>query len=167
MNKYLFLLISILLIALTRSHAGFLSHLPDLTLPLLILAGVKFRENNIALTIILFSVLVDNFAIFYQGVSAHCITPAYSILLMSYYAIFYFAKYLTFNLTLKNILGFITLIYSQWLIATTSYYAFTTKYWSEFSSYASQWVWLETYPSLIVISVFFTFFAIKPKLSRA
>jgi hypothetical protein len=34
-------------------------------------------------------VAIDNYAIVHQGVSAHCITPAYSLLPLTYYGIFW------------------------------------------------------------------------------
>jgi hypothetical protein len=37
-------------------------------------------------------VAIDNYAIVHQGVSAHCITPAYSLLPLTYYGIFWISK---------------------------------------------------------------------------
>jgi hypothetical protein len=67
----------------TRGHDNWLSsfvHLPDFTIPALFIAGIYFRHFWVAFTLILSAIAVDNFAIIYQGISANCITPAYSVL---------------------------------------------------------------------------------------
>ena len=149
--NYPLLILSLVLIALTRSHSGFMGHLPDFTLPLLILSGVWHLRIN-AVVIIIASVLIDNYAILHQGVSAHCVTPAYSVLLASYYLTYHLAKYLNISFVKDGVLA-IAIIYGQWFMATVSYYFFVTKPWSEFPAYALTWIWAETTPTLITTGV--------------
>jgi hypothetical protein len=142
--------ILVLFIIATRGHHNWLSsavHLPDFTLPALFIAGVYLRKFWVAFVIILSAVAVDNYAIFEQGVSANCITPAYSILPLTYYAIFWVGKYIN-GLTIdthfiKNSLIIIASTSLQWLVATSSYYFFTATYaktgWTNFPAYAAQW----------------------------
>ena len=162
--------IMILLMIATRGHANWLSsivHLPDFTIPALFIAGVYLRKFWIAFVIILSAIAIDNYAIIHEGVSAHCITPAYSVLPLTYYGIFWVGKYInSLNIDtsiVKNALIIIAATSIQWLIATSSYYFFTATYaktgWTNFGAYAAQWSVVEI-PSvlywMVAVSIVFT-----------
>jgi hypothetical protein len=49
----------------------------------------------VAFTLIFSAIAVDNYAIMYQGISANCITPAYSVLPLTYYGIFWVGKHIS------------------------------------------------------------------------
>jgi hypothetical protein len=110
-------------------HSSML-HLPDFTIPALFIAGVYFRKFWVVFTLILSSVAIDNYAIVHQGVSAHCITPAYSLLPLTYYGIFWISKAISTLVIDDNIVknAFVIIIATctQWFAATSSYYFFTT-----------------------------------------
>lgn len=163
------LLLIILLIIATRGHNSWASsflHLPDFTLPALLIAGIYLRQFWVAFTLIVTAVAIDNYAIVYQGVSAHCITPAYSVLMLSYALTFWAGKFISSlslnNAWFKNAILVIGILSLQWLIATASYYAFTTSPWADFGSYAAHWSWLEIAPVLswmLVASITLTLYA--------
>jgi hypothetical protein len=150
MKNILFLILAVLLMIATRGHASWLGsnlHLPDFTLVALLIAGVYFRSFFVVFTLIVSAVAIDNYAIVHQGVSANCITPAYSFLPVTYYLVFFAGKYLkTLEIdknALRNIV-FVALIFTiQWVLATTSYYAFTASPWSKFPEYALKWSLVE------------------------
>ena len=162
--------IMVLLMIVTRGHANWLSsltHLPDFTIPALLIAGVYLRQFWVAFTIILSAVAIDNYAIVHQGISANCITPAYSVLPLTYYGVFWAGKYIsTLKIDtniIKNTLIIITTLGAQWLMATASYYFFTATYaktgWAGFSTYVAQWSMLEILPMLYwmtAVSIVFT-----------
>jgi hypothetical protein len=170
-NRTLFaVFIMVLLMIATRGHANWLSsiiHLPDFTIPALFIAGIYLRQFWVAFLIIISAVAIDNYAIVYKGVSANCITPAYSVLPFTYYAIFWVGKYIgSLNIDtsiMKNTLIIIAAASAQWLMATSSYYFFTTTYaktgWTNFPAYIAQWSIAEILPVLywmVVISIVFT-----------
>ncbi|WP_428087209.1 hypothetical protein [Candidatus Thioglobus sp.] len=162
--------IMVLLMIATRGHINWLTsivHLPDFTLPALLIAGIYLRKFWTAFVIIVAAVAIDNYAILHEGVSANCITPAYSILPLTYYAVFWTGKYISsLNINaniIKNSLIIATTISLQWLIATSSYYFFTTAYantgWTNFGAYMAQWSMVEILPMLYwmaVVSIVFT-----------
>jgi hypothetical protein len=162
--------IIILLMISTRGHSNWTStfvHLPDFTIPALFIAGVYLRHFWVAFVIIISAVAIDNYAILHQGISANCITPAYSILPLTYYGIFWSAKFLsTLKIDqniIKNTFVIIATSSIQWLIATSSYYFFTATYaktgWSNFPAYAQQWSLVEiplVLYSMLAISIVFT-----------
>lgn len=162
--------IMVLLMIATRGHANWLSsiiHLPDFTIPALFIAGVYLRKFWVAFLIIISAIAIDNYAIVYEGVSANCITPAYSVLPFTYYAIFWVGKYIgSLNIDtsiIKNALIIIVATSAQWLVATSSYYFFTATYaktgWANFPAYMSQWSTAEILPVLywmVAISIVFT-----------
>ena len=162
--------IMVLLMIATRGHANWLSsitHLPDFTIPALFIAGVYLRKFWVAFVIILSAIAIDNYAIVHEGVSANCITPAYSVLPFTYYAIFWVGKYISsFNIDtsiMKNALVIILATSAQWLVATSSYYFFTATYaktgWANFPAYLAQWSTAEILPVLywmVAISIVFT-----------
>lgn len=83
--------IMVILIITTRGNTNWQSsiiHLPDFVIPALFIAGVYLRTFWTVIVIIISAVAIDNYAIIHKGVSANCITPAYSILLLTYYGIF-------------------------------------------------------------------------------
>ena len=71
----------------TRSHTSVV-HLADITIPLLIIFGIYSKNLSYAHFTIISALVIDNYMILYEGVSANCITPGYLILLVSYYVIF-------------------------------------------------------------------------------
>ena len=155
LNLFFITLVMLLLIIATRGHTSWLGsaiHLPDFTLPALLIAGIYLRQFWVAFSLIVTAVAVDNYAIVYEGVSAHCITPAYSVLILSYALTFWAGKFLS-TLALdqhwfKHALMVVAIVSSQWFIATISYYAFTTSPWAKFASYAAHWSWIEIAPVL-------------------
>lgn len=160
--------ILVLMILLTRSNYLSAVHLPDFTLPALIIAGMYIGGFMVAFLLIVSAILVDNYAIFYQGISANCITEAYSILLLLYYLVYYLAKFIPtfiigFNLKfIKSVVFVIAIISLEWLLATASYYAFTEAAWSDFAKYVLNWSFIEiptTLSQLAVISIIITIFA--------
>ena len=162
--------IMILLMIATRGHANWLSslvHLPDFTIPALFIAGIYLRKFWVAFVIIISAVAIDNYAIVHEGISANCITPAYSVLPFTYYGIFWVGKYISSlkidTSIVKNALVVIAAVSAQWLIATASYYFFTATYaktgWANFPAYAQQWSLVEIPPVLywmVAISIIFT-----------
>ena len=148
--KILGFLAIVMLVILTRVHGlSSLSHLYDFTLPALFVAGVYLRNYLVALTIIVLAVAIDNYAIINQGISANCITPAYSVLLLSYFFMYFSGHYLH-SLAIDSRqqlmrVSFIIVIASsiQWLMATVSYYAFTESIWVNFATYALKWAPIE------------------------
>ena len=162
--------IMILLMIATRGHANWLSslvHLPDFTIPALFIAGIYLRKFWVAFVIIISAVAIDNYAIVHEGISANCITPAYSVLPLTYYGIFWVGKYISSlkidTSIVKNALVVIAAVSAQWLIATASYYFFTATYaktgWANFPAYAQQWSLVEIPPVLywmVAISIIFT-----------
>lgn len=166
MKKILFLIIAIILIAATRGHNNWLTsmvHLPDFTLPALLIAGAYHQKFWVATVLIISAIAVDNYTIVHQGVSANCITPAYSILPFTYYGIFWVSQYLTSlkvdaNI-IKNTFVIIVAVSVQWFIATLSYYAFTASPWAKFPAYLMQWSIVEIPPILgwmVAVIIIFT-----------
>ena len=162
--------IMVLLMIATRGHANWLSsivHLPDFTIPALFIAGIYLRKFWVAFVIIISAVAIDNYAIVHEGISANCITPAYSVLPLTYYGIFWVGKYMS-SLTIdssivKNALVVIAATSAQWLAATSSYYFFTATYaktgWANFPAYVAQWSVVEIIPVLFwmaAVSIVFT-----------
>ena len=162
--------IMVLLMIATRGHSNWLSsfvHLPDFTIPALFIAGIYLRQFWVAFVIIISAIAIDNYAIVYKGISANCITPAYSVLPFTYYGIFWVGKYISsLNIDtsiIKNAFVIITASSAQWLIATSSYYFFTATYaktgWANFPAYAQQWSLVEIPPVLfwmLAVSIVFT-----------
>ncbi len=162
--------IMVLLMIATRGHSNWLSsivHLPDFTIPALFIAGIYLRQFWVAFVIIISAIGIDNYAIVHEGVSANCITPAYSVLPFTYYGIFWIGKYISsLNIDtniVKNVSIIIVAASAQWLIATSSYYFFTATYaktgWANFPVYAQQWSIVEITPVLfwmLAVSIVFT-----------
>jgi hypothetical protein len=157
--------IMLILMTATRGHSNWLSsiiHLPDFSIPALFIAGVYFRAFWVAMVIIISVVAIDNYAIIHEGVSANCITPAYSVLLLTYYGIFWVGKYLTTlrieHNIIKNVLIIIMACTVQWFVATASYFAFSTSPWGKFGTYALHWSMVEI-PLVLywMLAIFITF----------
>lgn len=169
-NTIFAVFIMVLIIISTRGHDNWISayvHLPDFTLPALFIAGVYFRQFWVAFTIILSAVAIDNYAIVHQGISANCITPAYSLMLLTFYGVFYSGKYISSlvvdNNIVKNSLVIIASVSVQWIAASGSYYFFTEAFsktgWGDFPAYAAHWSLLEIPTTLywmIAIVIIFT-----------
>jgi hypothetical protein len=162
--------IMVLLMIATRGHTNWLNsivHLPDFTIPALFIAGIYLRQFWLAFVIIISAIVIDNYAVFYKGISANCITPAYSVLPLTYYGIFWVGKYMSSlkidSGIVKNAFIIIAASSTQWLVATSSYYFFTATYaktgWANFGAYAAQWSIVEIPPVLywmIAVSIVFT-----------
>ncbi|BBB22606.1 conserved hypothetical protein [Abyssogena phaseoliformis symbiont OG214] len=157
--------IMVILMIATRGHTNWLSsiiHLPDFTIPALFIAGVYLRTFWVAIVIIASAFAIDNYAIIHEGVSVNCITPAYSVLPLTYYGIFWVGKYLTIlkidHNIIKNTLIIIMACATQWFIATASYFAFTTSPWGKFGSYIVHWSIIEI-PLVLywMVAIFITF----------
>jgi hypothetical protein len=172
MKTFLFLSLSILLMMATRGHYNWqisLVHLPDFTLPALLIAGIYFRQFWVAFVLIISAVAIDNYAIIHQGVSANCITPAYSFLPLTYYAVFWAGKYINSlqinKNSFRNITTITVVISFQWFFATLSYYAFTASTWAKFFTYALHWSTIEILPTLYWVGVVMIMFTLGLKLS--
>jgi len=162
--------IMVLLMIATRGHVNWLDslvHLPDFTIPALFIAGIYLRKFWTALVIVVAAVAIDNYAIVHEGISANCITPAYSILPLTYYGIFWVGRHISsLNIDAsiaKNALIIIAATSTQWLVATSSYYFFTATYaktgWTNFASYTAQWSVVGIPPVLfwmVAVSIVFT-----------
>lgn len=168
----------LLLMIATRGHDNWLAsivHLPDFTIPALFIVGVYFRKFWIASTLIIGAVAIDNYAIVYQGVSANCITPAYSLLPLTYYGVFWASKAISTFMIDDNIVknGFIiiAITVTQWFVATSAYYFFTATYtntgWSNFPTYMTQWSMTEI-PSVLywIVAIMITF-TFAPRINFA
>lgn len=171
-NTLIALALMIGLMIITRSNGPFSGlHLADFTIPALFIAGVYYRQWIVPVILIVAAIAIDNFVIVYQGVSANCITPAYTLMPLFYLMVYWGAKKIN-SLAIQNVKQLfhvsavvVTLTALQWLLATSSYYAFTTAKWSNFPAYAMQWSFVEIPPVLywmVVISIVFT---INKKLS--
>jgi hypothetical protein len=160
------LVIILTLIVLTRGHYNWLIftyHLPDFTIAALFIAGVYLRNFLSVFLIILSAVIVDNYSILYLGVEANCITPAYSLLLLTYFGIFYLSKYLTTLVINKNFIRNFSLIIVissvQWFLATLSYYLFTDSALNKLGSYMLYWSVKEipiTLSWMVIVMLVFT-----------
>ncbi len=170
--------IMVLLIIATRGHDNWLSssvHLPDFTIPTLFIAGVYFRQFWVAFTLILGSIAIDNYAIIHQGISANCITPAYSLLPLTYYGIFWVSKYISTliidNNIVKNTFIIIAVTCTQWLIVTSSYYFFTATYnkvgWVDFPAYIAKWSIIEIAIVLYWMMAVIVTFTLIPHINHA
>ncbi len=158
--------ILMIILIITRSHsADSFVHLADSTLVSLIIAGVYFRHYLSPIILISIAVIVDNYAIFYQGVSANCITPAYSFLPLLYFLVYYFSKYIT-SLAINSVINLFkvsTILFSiislEWLLATVSYYMFTNMLWADFYSYISKWFIIEVTSTIYYLIAIITIFS--------
>ncbi len=82
-----------LLMALTRSHHfDSLTHLPDASLAVFLLAGMLLPFIAFPV-LLLVATLVDYFAINYGGISDWCASPAYWFLIPTYAAMWYAGKF--------------------------------------------------------------------------
>ena len=144
----------------TRSHTSIV-HLADITVPLLVIFGIYSKNLSYAHFTIISALVIDNYMILHEGVSANCITPGYLILLASYYVIFSLSRIVSTieinKFFYKNFSLIILLLTFQWFIATLSYYVFTKTFASSgftgFLSYINKWALPEILPSLIWIGI--------------
>ena len=159
-------IIMLALIILTRGHGlDTIIHLPDFTLPALFIAGVYLRHWMVPTLLIVVAIAVDNYAIVYQGISANCITPAYSVLPIAYLFMYLGGRYVdslnidSFQKLLKVAIVLIIAASAEWLLATLSYYAFTSASWAGFGAYALKWAPVEmgyVFYWMIAVSIVFT-----------
>lgn len=177
-QTYFAVFMMLLLMIATRGHANWLAsfvHLPDFTIPSLFIAGVYFRKFWVALTLIIGAVAIDNYAIVHQGVSANCITPAYSLLPLTYYGVFWASKTISTLMIDDNIVKngvIITAItVTQWFVVTSAYYFFTATYtktgWSNFPTYIAQWSMVEIPSVLYWMVVIMITFTLAPRINFA
>ncbi|SMN11365.1 Optional hypothetical component of the B12 transporter BtuM [uncultured Candidatus Thioglobus sp.] len=177
-NTIFSVFIMLLLMIATRGHINWLDayvHLPDFTIPALFIAGVYFRKFWVAFVIILSAVAIDNYAIIEQGVSANCITPAYSVLPLLYYGVFWSAKFITSlavdDNIVKNIALIIAAVCVEWFAATASYYFFTLTYaktgWDNFPAYVMQWSVVEIPVVLYWMIAVIISFTLAPRIIPA
>ena len=168
----------VLLMIATRGHSNWLStlvHLPDFTIPALFIAGVYFRKFWVVFVLIVSAVAIDNYAIVHQGISANCITPAYSLMPLSFYAVFWSGKYISTlvvdNNALKNALIIIVSTSVQWIFVTSSYYFFTATYaqegWVNFPAYVTKWLPVEIPTTLYWMLVVMMAFTLLPRIIPA
>ncbi|CAC9954598.1 Optional hypothetical component of the B12 transporter BtuM [uncultured Gammaproteobacteria bacterium] len=167
-------LIMVLLMIATRGHDNWLSsfvHLPDFTIPALFIAGIYFRHFWVAFTLIFSAIAIDNYAIMYQGISANCITPAYSVLPLTYYGIFWVGKQISTLIIgdniIKNAFVITTAVSMQWLVATGAYYFFTETYaktgWGDFPTYVAHWSIAEISVTLYWMAAVIIIFTLTPR----
>ncbi|CAB5502585.1 Optional hypothetical component of the B12 transporter BtuM [uncultured Gammaproteobacteria bacterium] len=177
-NALFAVLIMVLLMIATRGHDNWLSsflHLPDFTIPALFIAGVYFRKFWAVFTLILSSVAIDNYVIVHQGVSANCITPAYSLVPLTYYGIFWISKAISTlaidNNSVKNAFVIITATCTQWFAVTSSYYFFTATYsktgWGDFPAYIAKWSIIEIPTALYWMVAVIIVFTLAPRINPA
>ncbi len=167
--------IMVLLMIATRGHSNWVSafvHLPDFTIPALFITGVYFRKFWVAFVIIFSAVVIDNYAIVHQGINANCITPAYSLMPLTFYGIFWSSKYIS-SLTLdnnivKNASVIIATVTVQWLAVTSSYYFFTTTFnktgWANFPAYLAKWSVIEIPTTLYTIAAIIMVFTLVQRI---
>ena len=119
----------------------------------------------VPILLIVVAIAVDNYAIVYQGISANCITPAYSVLPIAYLFMYLGGRYVdslnidSFQQLLKVAFVLIIAASAEWLLATVSYYAFTSASWVGFGAYALKWAPVEmgyVFYWMIAISIVFT-----------
>ncbi len=117
-----------MLMAVTRSHHfDSLTHLPDASMPVFILAGFYFPLIAFPLLLVVAGV-ADYFAFNYVGINDWCFTPAYWFLIPTYAVLFYaghfFAK--RYQFTLHSLIEFAATaagaIGVAFLISNTSFY---------------------------------------------
>ncbi len=166
------LIIIITLMILTRSHNPFTGvHLPDFTIPALFIVGIYFRQWIYPVVICVVAVAIDNYAIVNQGVSANCITTAYTLLPLAYLAVFWAAKFIpTLAVkSTKNVLNIIIMVFVitfvEWLFTSASYYAFTEKAWIDFPAYGLKWAPMALKYVFYWMAVVVTVFSINHHLS--
>ncbi|WXU00815.1 MAG: hypothetical protein Ctma_1548 [Catillopecten margaritatus gill symbiont] len=168
----------VLLMIATRGHDNWAStfvHLPDFTIPALFIAGVYFRQFWVAFVLIFSAVAIDNYAIVHQGISANCITPAYSFMPLTFYAVFWSGKFISSltvdNNIIKNALVIIASVGTQWLAVTSSYYFFTETFtntgWSDFPTYIAHWSLVEIPATLYWMTVVIIVFTLVPRIIPA
>lgn len=118
----------VVLMAATRSHHfDSLTHLPDATLAVFILAGFYLPLIAFPLLLVVAGV-ADYFAFNYVGVSDWCFTPAYWFLIPTYGVLFYAGRFFArrYQFTLRGLMEFsavaVLAIGTAFLIANTSFY---------------------------------------------
>ncbi|SFV86276.1 Optional hypothetical component of the B12 transporter BtuM [hydrothermal vent metagenome] len=167
--------IMVLLMIATRGHNNWVSafvHLPDFTIPALFIAGVYFRKFWVAFVIIFSAVAIDNYAIVHQGISANCITPAYTLMPLTFYGVFWSSKFIS-SLAMngdifKNAFVIIASVSMQWLAVTGSYYFFTDTFaktgWGNFPSYVAHWSIVEIPTTLYWMVALIMAFTLLPRI---
>ena len=77
------------MIATRFHHFGTALHLPDASMALFFLGGLWLRRHLAFAAFMALAVLLDWVSVSYAGVSAFCVTPAYSFLLPAYAVLWY------------------------------------------------------------------------------
>lgn len=168
----------VLLMIATRGHDNWIStfvHLPDFTIPALFITGVYFRQFWVAFVLIFSAVAIDNYAIVHQGISANCITPAYSLMPLTFYAVFWSGKFISSltvdNNIVKNTGVIIASVGGQWVAVTSSYYFFTETFtntgWGNFPAYVAHWSLIEIPTTLYWMTAIIIVFTLVPLIIPA
>jgi hypothetical protein len=87
-----FLLFALLMVATRSHHFDSLTHLPDASLAVFLLAGMLLPLIAFPALLII-ATLVDYFAINYGGISDWCASPAYWFLIPTYVVMWYAGKF--------------------------------------------------------------------------
>ena len=82
-------LLVVLMIATRFKHVGDPLHLPDASMAIFFLGGLYLRRHVAFVACVLLAVALDWISVSYAGVSAFCITVAYSFLPLAYAVLWY------------------------------------------------------------------------------
>jgi len=82
-------LFALVMIGTRFHHFGDWLHLPDASMALFFLGGIYLRKHLLFVAFVALAVLVDWYSVSYAGVSAFCITLAYSFLPLAYAVLWY------------------------------------------------------------------------------
>ena len=89
----LWLVLAAVMIATRFKHFGDMLHLPDASMALFFLGGLYLRRHWTFVTMVLLAVALDWISISYAGVSAFCVTLAYSFLPLAYAVLWYAGRW--------------------------------------------------------------------------
>jgi hypothetical protein len=132
------------LMAATRTHHyDSMTHLPDASLAVFLLAGFLLPSAAFPL-LLLVAGATDYFAVNYAGVSDWCISPAYGFLIPTYAALWMAGRYYATRHqdTLQSLGSFSTIAFAAvsvaFLISNYSFYLFSGRYeemgWAQYSA---------------------------------
>ena len=89
----LWLVLVAVMIATRFKHFGDMLHLPDASMALFFLGGLYLRRHWTFVVMVLLAVALDWVSISYAGVSAFCVTLAYSFLPLAYAVLWYAGRW--------------------------------------------------------------------------
>src|ERR1700754_207021 len=87
-------LFALIMIGTRFDHFGDALHLPDASMALFFLGGIYLRKHLAFAAFVTLSVLIDWYSVSYAGVSAFCITVAYSFMPLAYAVLWYAGRLL-------------------------------------------------------------------------